>query len=159
MATTGHSVTNLPTSPLGPLSSRSSPPAPTPPAAALSGLLSTPSRLSVNSARSLSPTNALQDPQPSKTPSIASRASSRPASVRPVVASASALLNSSDGRTVRHNVYMELLHSWSRLSSSSRGLLVYYIGATFVEVNQCREARTDGKRSNNRCSHDPFPPR
>ncbi|GJJ77335.1 hypothetical protein EMPS_09694 [Entomortierella parvispora] len=132
MPTTGHSVSN-PIPSLGPPPSRSSQ-APTPPPVGLSGVFSTPSRLSVNSTRSLSPSNVLQDPQPSKAPSVVSRASSRPASVRPVVASASALISSVDGRMVRHNLYLDVVQSWSRLSTSSRGLLIYYIGATFIEI-------------------------
>ena len=77
---------------------------------------------------------------PSRTPSphpdgasIASRRSSRPSSLR-LDTTASALYASPEARTVRANVYEEIVDGWSMLTTSSKALVLYYLLATTVEV-------------------------
>ncbi|KAF9117168.1 hypothetical protein BGX27_000017 [Mortierella sp. AM989] len=66
--------------------------------------------------------------------SILSRNSSRAASIQQVAATASALMNNPEARRIRMHLYGELVGGWYHLSTSSKVLLAYYIGVTFIEI-------------------------
>ncbi|KAF9948861.1 hypothetical protein BGZ72_009244 [Mortierella alpina] len=107
-------------------SSESAPSLPPPPSPTLSN-----SHLSVNNLQRAPDTASLYGAQ---TASILSRHSSRPASLQHVGATAAALIHNAEARRLRVNLYRELVGGWYHLSTSSKVLLAYYIGATMVEI-------------------------
>ncbi|KAG0264893.1 hypothetical protein BGZ95_003473 [Linnemannia exigua] len=69
-----------------------------------------------------------------RTASLLSRHSSRPGSMQQVAIAASAFVNNAEARRIRMNLYGELVSGWYHLSTSSKILIIYYIGATIVEI-------------------------
>ncbi|KAG0371868.1 hypothetical protein BGX24_001061 [Mortierella sp. AD032] len=51
-----------------------------------------------------------------------------------VAIAASAFVNNAEARRIRMNLYGELVSGWYHLSTSSKVLIIYYIGATIVEI-------------------------